>query len=98
MASTALAATQHPALVLDTPRIRLDRDGVQDFLWPLPWADYLAARDSFMAGLAVLLRPLLEAGDEDGELLAQGEFNDCLVIPTSKEGRKAAEEEHHESE
>lgn len=70
MASTALAAAEHPALVLDTPRIRLDRDGVQDFLWPLPWADYLAARDSFMAGLAALLRPLLEAGDEDGELLA----------------------------
>ncbi len=35
---------------------------------------------------------------ESGELLAQGEFNDSLVIPISKEGRNAAEEEHDELE
>ncbi len=33
-----------------------------------------------------------------GELLAQGEFDDRLLVPTSKEGWNAAKEERHEVE
>ena len=33
-----------------------------------------------------------------GELLAQGKFDYCLIIPASEEGRNAAEEENHEFE
>ncbi len=57
-------------IVLDVPRVALDGEGVENFLWPLSWADHRAVRDAFLTGLGVLVRPGLERGNADAELLA----------------------------
>lgn len=57
-------------IVLDVPRVALDGEGVENFLWPLSWADHGAVRDTFLTGLSALVRPGLERGNTDAEIVA----------------------------
>lgn len=45
-------------------------NGVEPFFWPLPWSDFLTARDALLTGLAGVLRPGVAAGNTDHEALA----------------------------
>jgi hypothetical protein len=58
------------SIVLEPARMNAAADGVEPFFWPLPWSDFLAARDVMLHGLAEVLRPGIAAGSARHEPLA----------------------------
>ena len=55
---------------LDANRVQVTRDGIQDFLWPLPRAELVAMRDALLPPLVAIVRGAAGADSEDAELLS----------------------------